>query len=53
VVAATDFELEPYGELIREDWTLRVRYDFPTIIREAIEQQLAAKDSTEARAEAV
>jgi 2',3'-cyclic-nucleotide 2'-phosphodiesterase (5'-nucleotidase family) len=53
VVAATDFELEPYGELIREDWTLRIRYDFPTIIREAIEQHLAAKDSSEVRAEAV
>jgi len=42
VVAATDFELENYGRLIEPDWRLSVRYDFPTIIREAIEERLAA-----------
>ena len=40
-VAATDFEFERYGELIEPSWTLSVRYDFPTIIREAIEDRLA------------
>jgi len=40
VVAATDFELESYGGLIAPDWQLEVRYDFPTIIREAIEEAL-------------
>ncbi|HEV2592447.1 MAG TPA: metallophosphoesterase [Gaiellaceae bacterium] len=42
-VAATDFELEEYGGLIESDWALAVEYDFPTIIREAIEQRLAAR----------
>jgi 2',3'-cyclic-nucleotide 2'-phosphodiesterase (5'-nucleotidase family) len=37
-VAATDFELERYGQLIEDDWRLQVRYDFPTIVREAIEE---------------
>ena len=41
-VAATDFELESYGGLIEPDWRLEVRYDFPTIIREAIEEHLSA-----------
>jgi 2',3'-cyclic-nucleotide 2'-phosphodiesterase (5'-nucleotidase family) len=41
VVAATDYELESYGRLIEPDWKLSVRYDFPTIIREAIEERLA------------
>jgi 2',3'-cyclic-nucleotide 2'-phosphodiesterase (5'-nucleotidase family) len=40
-VAATDYELEPYGDLVGEDWQLSIRYDFPTIIREAIEERLA------------
>jgi len=39
-VAATDFELQSYGGLIEPDWQLEVRYDFPTIIREAIEAAL-------------
>jgi 2',3'-cyclic-nucleotide 2'-phosphodiesterase (5'-nucleotidase family) len=43
VVAATDYELEPYGRLIGDDWKLAVRYDFPTIIREAVEERLAAE----------
>jgi len=42
VVAATDFELENYGGLIEPDWRLSIRYDFPTIIREAIEERLGA-----------
>ena len=40
VVAATDFELERYGGMIDPAWQLRVRYDFPTIVREAIEEHL-------------
>ena len=43
VVAATDYELEEYGRLIEPDWRLDVRYDFPTIIREAIEERLAGE----------
>ena len=42
VVAATDFELERYGDMVEADWQLGVRYDFPTIVREAIEERLAA-----------
>jgi 2',3'-cyclic-nucleotide 2'-phosphodiesterase (5'-nucleotidase family) len=36
-VAATDFELEGYGGLIDPAWKLDIHYDFPTIIREAVE----------------
>ena len=43
IVAATDFELERYGGMVPEDWELRIRYDFPTIIREAIEERLSSK----------
>ncbi|HKC77776.1 MAG TPA: 5'-nucleotidase C-terminal domain-containing protein [Gaiellaceae bacterium] len=43
VVAATDYELEEYGRLIEPDWNLSVRYDFPTIIREAIEERLGSR----------
>ena len=39
-VAGTDWELEPYGGLVEEEWDLRARYDFPTIVREAIEEHL-------------
>jgi 2',3'-cyclic-nucleotide 2'-phosphodiesterase (5'-nucleotidase family) len=46
-VAATDFELEDYGSLIEPDWELTIRYDFPTIIREAIEQRLAQRAGDE------
>lgn len=46
LVAATDYELEPYGRLVGDDWQLSVRYDFPTIIREAIEERLAGRGST-------
>jgi len=47
-VAATDFELESYGGLVQEDWELSVRYDFPTIIREAVEERLAAQGERKA-----
>lgn len=40
VVAGTDWELEPYGGYALEEWGLRVRYDFPTIVREAVEEHL-------------
>jgi 2',3'-cyclic-nucleotide 2'-phosphodiesterase (5'-nucleotidase family) len=40
VVAGTDWELDPYGRLTEADWNLDVRYDFPTILREAIEEHL-------------
>ena len=46
VVAATDFELEHYGGLIEPDWRLEIRYDFPTIIREAIEEKLGSAPSS-------
>lgn len=39
-VAATDYELEPYGGLVEREWDIRPRYDFPTIVREAIEEHL-------------
>ena len=41
VVAATDYELERYGRLVEDAWQLSIRYDFPTIIREAVEERLA------------
>lgn len=41
VVAATDYELERHGRLVEDDWQLSIRYDFPTIIREAVEERLA------------
>jgi len=37
-VAGTDWELEPYGGMVEESWDLRVRYDFPVILREAVEE---------------
>jgi len=40
VVAATDFELERFGDLVPPDWKLDVQYEFPTILREAIEEEL-------------
>jgi 2',3'-cyclic-nucleotide 2'-phosphodiesterase (5'-nucleotidase family) len=42
VVAGTDWELEPYGGYVDADWNLSVRYEFPTIVREAVEEHLAA-----------
>jgi 2',3'-cyclic-nucleotide 2'-phosphodiesterase (5'-nucleotidase family) len=41
LVAGTDWELEPYGGLVEEAWALRPRYEFPTILREVIEEHLA------------
>jgi hypothetical protein len=49
VVAATDYELERYGRLVEDDWQLTIRYDFPTIIREAIEERLAADSRSATR----
>ena len=40
LVAGTDWELEHYGGLVERDWNLSVRYEFPTIVREAIEEEL-------------
>ena len=39
-IAASDWELEPYGGYAPVEWKLRMRYDFPVIIREAIEEAL-------------
>lgn len=41
VVAATDFEFWDPAGLVDADWGLSVRYEFPTILREAIEEQFA------------
>ena len=40
VVAGTDWELSWYGGLAEREWGLEVRFDFPTIVREAIEEHL-------------
>lgn len=45
-VAGTDWELEPYGGMADAEWGLKPVYDFPTIVREAIEQDLAASRVT-------
>ena len=42
LVAGTDWELEPYGGMVDADWQLQARYDFPIILREAIEEHLRA-----------
>jgi 2',3'-cyclic-nucleotide 2'-phosphodiesterase (5'-nucleotidase family) len=40
-VAATDWELEPYGGLVEREWGLDVEYyNLPTILREFIEESL-------------
>ncbi len=39
-VAGTDWELDPFSGLALADWRLKPRYDFPTIVREAIEEDL-------------
>ncbi len=39
-VAGTDWELAPYGGYVVAEWGLEVRFDFPTIVREAIEEEL-------------
>lgn len=40
VVASTDWELAPYGGYVPEEWRLPVAYEFPLIVREAIEEHL-------------
>jgi hypothetical protein len=44
LVAGTDWELEPYGGLVDAGWKLEVRYDFPTILREAVEEALRKEE---------
>jgi 2',3'-cyclic-nucleotide 2'-phosphodiesterase (5'-nucleotidase family) len=39
-VAGTDWELDTFGGYALPEWKLRVQYDFPTIVREAIEEHL-------------
>lgn len=41
-VAATDWELEDYGGYALAEWGLEPRFDVPTIVREALEEYLAA-----------
>jgi len=41
-VAATDWELDSYGGYADPAWNLRPSYDTPTIVREAVEDYLAA-----------
>jgi 2',3'-cyclic-nucleotide 2'-phosphodiesterase (5'-nucleotidase family) len=41
-VAATDWELDTSGGYAAEDWHLDVTYDFPTIVREALETYFQA-----------
>jgi 2',3'-cyclic-nucleotide 2'-phosphodiesterase (5'-nucleotidase family) len=40
-VAGTDWELEPYGGLVDAEWGLRPEYEFPTIVREVLEEHFA------------
>ena len=40
VVAGTDWELAPHGGYVPEAWQLAVDYEFPLIVREAIEEHL-------------
>jgi 5'-nucleotidase len=39
-VAGTDWELDSFGGYALAEWGLRLRYDFPIIVREAIEEDL-------------
>jgi hypothetical protein len=39
-VAGTDWELDPFSGLALAEWRLKPQYDFPTIVREAIEEDL-------------
>ena len=41
-VAGTDWEMEPYGGYVEAEWDLRVQYDMPVIVREAMEEYLAS-----------
>jgi 2',3'-cyclic-nucleotide 2'-phosphodiesterase (5'-nucleotidase family) len=40
-VAGTDWELEPNGGLVEREWGLRPEYEFPTIVREVLEEHFA------------
>jgi 2',3'-cyclic-nucleotide 2'-phosphodiesterase (5'-nucleotidase family) len=40
-VAGTDWELEPAGGLVEREWGLRPEYEFPTIVREVLEEHFA------------
>jgi 2',3'-cyclic-nucleotide 2'-phosphodiesterase (5'-nucleotidase family) len=40
-VAGTDWELEPNGGLVEAEWGLRPEYEFPTIVREVLEEHFA------------
>ena len=40
LVASTDWELGIFGGYVPEDWQLQVTYEFPLIVREAIEEHL-------------
>jgi 2',3'-cyclic-nucleotide 2'-phosphodiesterase (5'-nucleotidase family) len=41
-VAGTDWELEDYGGLVPAEWGLRPEYEFPTIVRDVLEEHLVA-----------
>lgn len=41
-VAGSDWELDTYGGYAEADWKLKPTYDMPTILREALEDYLAA-----------
>ena len=43
-VAGSDFEFEAVWEYTDSDWELHPNYDVPTILREALEEYLAAHD---------
>jgi 2',3'-cyclic-nucleotide 2'-phosphodiesterase (5'-nucleotidase family) len=40
-VAGTDWELQPNGGLVEAEWGLRPEYEFPTIVREVLEEHFA------------
>jgi 2',3'-cyclic-nucleotide 2'-phosphodiesterase (5'-nucleotidase family) len=40
-VAGTDWELDSYGGLVEKEWGLRPEYEFPTIVREVLEEHFA------------
>jgi hypothetical protein len=40
VVASTDWELGIFGGYVPEEWRLQIEYEFPLIVREAIEEHL-------------
>ena len=45
-VAATDWELDASGGYALAEWQLAVTYDFPTIVREALETYLQTHQPT-------